>query len=1686
MSVTERCTALLVTAIIFGVIFMATVEGQGVCGSNNLFARDVGQYITSPGYPDLYSNNMHCEKSITANSSSAGILLTVWDFNLEGNPPSCPYDYVDVYNGSSTSSPRTQRWCGSVQQGTQISTGPYITLVFHSDNSNTGRGFKIGYISRHNSGSSSVCSYTDLLAEDSEQFLFSPGYPSPYPSNLYCQRTITSNSSSSVVVLNVLDFYLEGIAPSCTNDYLIIYDGPNIYDPIIQVLCGTVGPAQFTSTGSEMTVRFVTNSYNQNRGFKLGYSILDESDLCGDTTLVAGEIGQYLTSPGYSNNDDTNSISSTNSTSSTNNTNSISSAVCRWTIEADLSSRKIMLSVVDLALRYSPYCNTDFVAIYDGNSTSSPRIKKLCGQSIERDIISTGPFMTVVFIGSASDFGNHFKLEYTSVGVSSVCSHTDLLADESEQLLVSPGYPFSYSSNLYCQRTITSNSSSSVVVLNMLDFSLDGYPPACTNDYLIIYDGPNTYDPIIQRLCGTVGPTQFTSIGSDMTVRFVTDSYNTTNRGFKLGYSIVDESDLCGDATLVAGEVGQYLTSPGYSNDDTNKISNTSSISTSNSSSTSSTSSPITTVCRWTIEADSSSRVVMLSVVDMALQYSPYCNTEFVAIYNGNSTSSPSIQRLCGQGIERDIISSGPFMTVVFIGSSSDFGNRFKLEYTSLGVSSVCSHTDLLAEESEQFLISPGYPLPYSNNLYCQRTITSNSSSVVVLNVQDFYLGATASSCTNDYVIINDGPNTYDPIIQRLCGTVEPTQFTSTGSDMTVMFVTDSYNTLNRGFKLGYFTLDESDLCGDITLVAGEIGQYLTSPGYHNNDTNNISTPNSIISTNNTSTSNSSSTITTVCRWSIEAANSSSRKIVLSVVDLALRYSPYCNTDFVAIYDGNSTSSPRLQKLCGQGIVRDITSTGPFMTVVFIGSSSDFGNRFKLEYTSLESCTNITLGANNNVNYIKTPGYPNNYVRGLACQWSISADSSSDVVVLKLLDMDLAGPQCYYDYVVVYDGPFTQKWCGQANGTQFTSSGPSLSLGFFSWPNRPNNGYNTFRGVKLEYISQKKSAVCSNVPLLATKNVNELTSPNYPDSYPSNISCQWTISADSSASVVLKILDFSLQGNTASCSGDYVTIYDGYSTSSPIIQQVCGQLLNRQFTSTGPFMTVAFQSDETGSSRGFKLQYNSQEKSDLCQNVALNATENVNYIASPDYPNNYPSNLDCQWTVSANSNTSSSVIVLDVIDLYLEESPGNCNYDYVTIYQGSGSNIQTIQKLCGQVSHAQFKSTGPSMTVVFRSDGATNFKGFKIGYSSQQNDLCANPYLTATGTGQYTVSPGYPNSYPSYITCQWTISADTTSRVVVLKVLDFFVEGTSPSCSNDYLAIYDGANQTSPAQHLLCGQVSTTQFTSSGPIMTIVFYSDGNNTFRGFKLEYTSKESGLCTNATLVATDIAGYITSPAYPNYYPSAMSCQWSISADISRPVIVLKVLDFQLEGLIPDCTFDYVAVYDGNSTNSPLAQRLCGQVSSQQVISTGPFLTVVFHSDGNSNFRGFKLEYSSQGSALCADLNLLAKKTGQVITSPGYPNNYPSNMGCQWTISADSPYSVVVLNVEDFELEGPSPACTFDNVAIYDGPSASSPRIQLLCGHQESVTQFTSTGPRLTVVFRSDGAINFKGFRLGYTSQ
>ncbi|XP_057634707.1 deleted in malignant brain tumors 1 protein-like [Chionomys nivalis] len=94
---------------------------------------------------------------------------------------------------------------------------------------------------------------------------------------------------------------------------------------------------------------------------------------------------------------------------------------------------------------------------------------------------------------------------------------------------------------------------------------------------------------------------------------------------------------------------------------------------------------------------------------------------------------------------------------------------------------------------------------------------------------------------------------------------------------------------------------------------------------------------------------------------------------------------------------------------------------------------------------------------------------------------------------------------------------------------------------------------------------------------------------------------------------------------------------------------------------------------------------------------------------------------------------------------------------------------------------------------------------------------------------------------------------------------------------------------------------------------------------------------------------------------------------------------------------------------------------------------------------------------------------------FSSPGYPENYPTDIQCVWEIHVEKNFRIELmipnLNLEDIL------GCPYDSIEIFDGPRIASLSMGKFCA--PSAVVFFSSSDILTVVFRSDYMTTNTGF-------
>uniref|UniRef100_A0A1A8NMP2 CUB and zona pellucida-like domains 1 n=2 Tax=Nothobranchius rachovii TaxID=451742 RepID=A0A1A8NMP2_9TELE len=496
---------------------------------------------------------------------------------------------------------------------------------------------------------------------------------------------------------------------------------------------------------------------------------------------------------------------------------------------------------------------------------------------------------------------------------------------------------------------------------------------------------------------------------------------------------------------------------------------------------------------------------------------------------------------------------------------------------------------------------------------------------------------------------------------------------------------------------------------------------------------------------------------------------------------------------------------------------------------------------------------------------------------------------------------------------------------------------------------------------------------------------------------------------------------------------------------------------------------------------------------------------------SPNYPNSYPNNLDCVWYIRPGS----QIIQLDFYDVSTE-----CGFDYIYVYDGSSTGDRLLGRFCNSTI---LHSTGSYLTVRFTTDGSITKTGFRASYRVVSRGLCKyncgyqvgqcscssgcenrgnccsdyqtycssttdtpvtaqpscrhncgynmgscscasscqyygncchdyNDYChqtthrpvgptTVSNCGGYLygssgnfMSPNYPNSYPNNLDCVWYIRPG--SQIIQLDFYD-----VSTECGFDYIYVYDGS---STGDRLLGRFCNSTILHSTGSYLTVRFTTDGSITKTGFRASYRVVSRGLCKYNC--GYQVGQCSCSSGCENRGNCCSDYQTYCSSTTDTPVTAQPSCRHNCGYNMGSCSCASSCQYYGNCCHD--YNDYCHQTTHRPVgPTTVPCGGSLF---GNGNF-----------------------------SSPNHPNYYYDNAYCVWQLRTTDDQRIF-LSFTYVQLEN---CCYCDYIAIYDGPSVSSPLLGEVCNDSRRV--FHSSSNYMTVLFRTDGSVVGRGFKADFMS-
>ncbi|XP_059613843.1 cubilin homolog [Phlebotomus argentipes] len=322
--------------------------------------------------------------------------------------------------------------------------------------------------------------------------------------------------------------------------------------------------------------------------------------------------------------------------------------------------------------------------------------------------------------------------------------------------------------------------------------------------------------------------------------------------------------------------------------------------------------------------------------------------------------------------------------------------------------------------------------------------------------------------------------------------------------------------------------------------------------------------------------------------------------------------------------------------------------------------------------------------------------------------------------------------------------------------------------------------------------------------------------------------------------------------------------------------------------------------------------------------------------------------------------------------------------------------------------------------------------------------------------------------------CAWLIRVNST-KILNVTFTKFELEN-SFECRYDWLQIHDGR---SSAYHMIgrfCGNNIRPGhwMTSTHNTLYLWFRSDSSQSRDGFEITWEAIDP-VCGG--LIDTTSFGVIKSPGSPGTYPPNRDCQWLIRAPAGKR-LQFHFFVMQMESH-ENCEYDYLAVYNGPSLDSPLLEKFCNTSHPPPLTSPSNEITMFFHSDEDSTDNGFQIHYSVvEGFPGCG--GVFTAYSGE-FGSPVEDEKYPHNLLCEYSIKYPKG-SKIRLTFKSFQLEV-AEECRFDSLELFEiAADGTRELVKKFCG-DTLPKPYKSMGNELLLVFNTDWSQSFGGFRIGY---
>lgn len=354
--------------------------------------------------------------------------------------------------------------------------------------------------------------------------------------------------------------------------------------------------------------------------------------------------------------------------------------------------------------------------------------------------------------------------------------------------------------------------------------------------------------------------------------------------------------------------------------------------------------------------------------------------------------------------------------------------------------------------------------------------------------------------------------------------------------------------------------------------------------------------------------------------------------------------------------------------------------------------------------------------------------------------------------------------------------------------------------------------------------------------------------------------------------------------------------------------------------------------------------------------------------------------------------------------------------------------------------------TGSKLYIRFFTDGIRSKKYFKASFYTRTS-VCGGLIRGSKGSIR---SPNYPLAYRDRMSCDWTIITEDTFHLA----MHFEAFDLSPNCDQQSIEIQDLVQKHT--LKTVCKKEDLENISFSNQVKIIYRNNINGNNYTGFSLRY-KKQCGMDdqfegSNKFIRASVLEEF---------------CEWNLKAIEPKGRVTFTPLRIECEcGRLDRKTCSDtkgVTIYEG----SVIRASFCDS-HPHQITSNGQSLRIV---SKNVAFRG---TYSSFDNT-CG--GILTSVSGS-FASPLYPNSYPLNSECEWSIVAESG-NFIELNFIRMDIFS-SDDCNSDYLEIRQSDKTGK-LLGLFCSKELPNT--LRVFEKVWVKFKSGDSSTATGFLINY---